>query len=42
MTVTTKRDFVEPEIVKYAEPLDRVTLHYNCYSTSSGSAKGSS
>lgn len=42
IALTTKKVFVEPELVKYEKSLDKVTLNFNCYSTSSGSAgKGS-
>ena len=42
MELTTKKNFVEPELVKYEQSLDKVTLHGNCYSTSSGDAGKSS
>lgn len=39
--MTTKKVFVEPELVKYEQSLDKVTLNFNCYSTSSGSGGSS-
>lgn len=38
----TRKEFTEPEIVKFEESLDKVTLNLNSYSTSSGSAGKSS
>jgi hypothetical protein len=35
----TKKVFVEPEIVKYEQSLDKVTLNFNHYCTKSGASE---
>lgn len=40
ITLITKKKFMEPEVVKYEQSLDKVTLNFNCYSTKSGMTKG--
>jgi hypothetical protein len=39
--IKESRKFVEPEVVKFEEPLDKVTLCYNRYPNECGDKTGS-